>query len=164
MATYVIPCNLDLPDTSGNVYWEPAALNLLANDRYPGMVVVFKDTATRDGIGFSVRVPKNYVGTPVFIVEWATVATAGNFDCEIDYRAIADAESWDPTTDQENIQSTIAAPGTARLRKSSSIAATGANFAVDDLVVGTLFRDGSESDTISGSVYVLGLYLSYADA
>lgn len=162
--TLVVQCSFRLPDTSGSVYAEPAAINLQSNDRYPNDVIVFADTSTRIGIGFQVRVPKNYVGTPVFIVEYSTVATSGNYDWEIDYRAIADTESMDPSTDQENLRAVAAAPGTARLRAAVTLAATGGNFAADDLVMGTLFRDGADADTISGSLYVWGLYFSYADA
>lgn len=164
MATHIIPCRFTLPDTSGNVYVEPASVGLQANDRYPLDVVAFLDTATRIGMGFIVRVPQNYVGTPAFLIEWATTATSGNADWEIDYTAVADAESLDPSADQENLGAVVAAPGTARLRKSSSISATAGNFAAGDLVMGTLFRDGSESDTIAATLWVPGLYFSYADA
>jgi hypothetical protein len=37
-----------LPDASGNVYFEPAAINLQTNDRFSQRVAVFVDTATRD--------------------------------------------------------------------------------------------------------------------
>lgn len=163
MATHRIPVTLDLPDASGNAFFEPAAVNFQANDRYPHTVAVFKDTATRVGIGFSFRVPANYVGAPKFKVLWATTATTGDFDCEIDYRAIAAGESVDPSTDQENLAAIGAADAQARECVETELAATAGNFAANDLVVGTLFRDGADADTIAASVYVLGLMLEYSD-
>jgi hypothetical protein len=164
MATHLLPIALELPDSSGNAYFEPAAVNFGSNDRYPGMVLVLKDTATRVGCGFKFRVPQNYVGTPKFVVEWATTATSGTFDVEVDYTAIAAGETLDPSSDQENVAATDTAPGTARFRETVELAATGGNFAAGDIVLGSLFRDGADADTIAASVYVFGLYFSYADA
>ncbi len=165
MATHVLPVTFHLPDTSGSVYFEPAAINFGSNDRYPVEVAVFKDTSTRLGLGFMFRVPQNYVGSPVFVVEWSTTATSGTLDAEIDYTAVGgdDAETFDPSADQENLGTTDTASGTARRKQTCSMSATAGNFAAGDVVLGTLFRDGSESDTIAASVYVFGLYFQYVD-
>jgi hypothetical protein len=163
MATHVEPVPLTLPDTSGNVYFEPGAINFESNDRYPGEVCVFKDTATRIGCGFQFRVPQNYVGSPVFLVGYATTATSGTYDVEIDYTAIATTETLDPSADQENLGATDTVPGTARIRDEVSLSATAGNFAAGDIVKGTLFRDGSESDTVAASIYVIGLWFQYVD-
>lgn len=168
MATLHLPIlgAATLPDTSGNVYAEPQAVNLQANDRYSGLVFVFADTATRDKLGGSFRVPQNYVGTPKIGFVWACVPTTGNARWEFDYTAIADAESSDPSTDQESVAATVAAPGTARLAKVTEIALTAANFATADLVQFSIARDGLEAgplDTIAGSLYLLAAYFSYAD-
>lgn len=165
MATHIIPVTWGLPDTSGSVWVEPAAVNFGSNDRYPVDVVVFDDTATRIGMGFKFRVPQNYVGTPQFLVEWSTTATSGTLDAEIDYTAVGgdDAETFDPSADQENIGTTDTASGTARRKQTATLTATAGNFAAGDEVIGTLFRDGSESDTIAAKVYVFGLRFSYTD-
>jgi hypothetical protein len=163
MATHILPVPLEIGSTA-DVFHEPASINFGANDRYPVEVVVFKDTATRIGCGFKFRVPQNYVGTPKLLVEWATTATTGTADWEADYTAVADNESLDPSADQEAVGATGTAPGTARLREVTELTLTGSNLAVGDIVLGTLFRDGSESDTIAASLYVFGLYFSYADA
>ncbi len=148
------------------MYFEPAAINFGSNDRYPTEVCVFKDTSTRIGVGFQFRVPQNYVGSPVFVVEWSTTATSGTYDVEVDYTAVGgdDAETFDPAADQENLGATDTASGTARRKQTVTLSATAGNFAAGDVVLGTLFRDGSESDTIAASVYVFGLYFQYADA
>jgi len=155
-----------LPDTSGNVYFEPAAVNFQANDRYPGLVAVFKDTATRDKLGFAFHVPPDYASSPVIRIIWATTATSGNARWETDYTAIADGESGDPSSDQESVGSTVAAPGTARLLKYTDLALTGGNFAAGDTVQGVIARDGAEAgpaDTIAASLYVYDVQFRYAD-
>jgi len=155
-----------LPDASGNVYFEPAAVNLQANDRYPNLVAVFKDTATRDKLGFAFHVPQDYVTSPVIRIIWSTTATSGNARWEADITAIADGESGDPSSDQESVGSTVAAPGTARLLKFTDLAFTGSNFAAGDLVQGVIARDGAEAgpaDTIAAALYVHDVQFRYSD-
>lgn len=156
-----------LPDTSGNVYQEPASVNMQVNDRYPNLVFVFADTSTRDTLGIAFRVPQNYVGTPLVGLVWATTVTTGNARLEFDYTAIADGESGDPSADQQTVASTVAVPATARLIKVTEIALTAGNFAAGDLVMARIARDGAEAgplDTAAASVYLLAAYFSYADA
>ncbi len=155
------------PDTSGNVWQEPAAINFLSNDRYPQNVFAFADTSTRDTLGGNFRIPQNYVGTAKIGLVWACVPTSGNVRLEFDYRAIADGESGDPSSDQESVASTVAVPGTARLLKVTEITLTSGNFAAGDLVQFAIARDGAESgplDTLAGVLYLLSAYFSYQDA
>lgn len=155
-----------LPDTSGSVYFEPAAINLQANDRYPQLVAVFLDTSTRLVLGGNFRVPVNYVGTPKIGLVWATTVTTGDMRLEGDVTAIADGESGDPSADQESIGATVTVPGTARLLKVTELAFTGATFAANDLVQFAIARDGAQAgpaDTAAGSLYLLAAYFSYAD-
>jgi hypothetical protein len=165
MATFILPVGTHYGSTN-DVFYEPAATNFGSNDRYPIEVVVFKDTATRIGLGFAFRVPQNYAtgGTTKFLVEWATTATSGTADWEIDYTAVADNETLDPSSDQEALAATGTAPGTARLREVTELTATAGNFAAGDIVIGTLFRDGADADTVAASLYLFGLYFSYTDA
>lgn len=154
------------PDTSGNVWAEPAALNFQSNDRYPEQVFVFSDTSTRDTLGGAFRVPQNYVGTPKIGLVWGTTVTSGNVRWEFDYTAVADGESADPSADQESVASTVAVPGTARLLKVTEIALTAANFSPGDLVLCAIARDGAEAgplDTAADSVYLLSAYFSFTD-
>jgi hypothetical protein len=169
MATLRIPIlgAATLPDTSGNVTPEPAAVNFQSNDRYPGLVWKFADTSTRDKLGGSFTVPQNYVGTPKVRLYWGTTATSGNARLEFDYTAIADGESADPSADQESVASTVAAPGTARLVKVTEIALTAGNFAAGDLVQFSIARDGAEAgplDTIAAALYLLYAEFVYNDA
>lgn len=169
MATHIIPIlgPGTLPDSSGNVYAEPAAVNLQANDRYPAIVFVFKDTSTRLALGVSFRVPQNYVGTAKILLRWATTATANKVVWEFDYTSVATGESGDPSADQESVASTgTTVPGTARLLAEESITLTGSNLAAGDFVMGQIIRDGADTtnDTAAASAYLLGAYFSYSDA
>lgn len=169
LATRTIPIlgAATLPDASGNVYLEPAAVNLESNDRYPGLVPVFKDTSTRLKLGVRFRVPDNYVGSPNIVLLWATTVTSGKVVWEFDYTAIAAGESADPSADQESTSSTgTTVPGTARLVAQDTIALTAANLAPGDWVEGSIVRDGADTtnDTAAASAYLLGAFFQYADA
>jgi hypothetical protein len=169
MSTFLLPIlgAGTLPDTSGSVYFEPAAVNFQANDRYAELVAVFADTSTRLKLGVSFRVPDNYVGTAAIVLVWGVTGTAGKVVWEFDYTAIATAESQDPSADQESTASTgTTVPGTARLRATDTISLTSANLAVGDWVEAVIVRDGADTtnDTYAGSAYLLGAFFSYADA
>lgn len=168
MATITIDIlgSATLPDTSGSVYQEPAAINLQANDRYPNLVWVFTDTSTRIKLGVGFRIPDNYVTTAKIILVWATTVTSGKVVWEFDYTSIATAESSDPSTDQESTASTgTTVPGTARLLAQESITLTSANLAAGDFVEGVIVRDGADTtnDTAAASAYLLGAYFQYSD-
>lgn len=169
MATHIIPIlgHGTLPDTSGSVYQEPAAVNFQANDRYPHMVWVFADTSTRLTLGGTFRVPNNYVGTAKILVVWGTTVTTGKVVWEFNYTAIAATESADPSADQEAVTSTgTTVPGTARLYAQETITLTSTNFAAGDTVQFGLARDGLDTtnDTAAASAYVAGVFFQYDDA
>lgn len=155
-----------LPDTSGNVYQEPAAVNLQSNDRYPNLVFVFADTSTRIKLGVGFRIPQDYVGTPKIVLKWACVPTTGKVVWEFDYTSIANGESADPSTDQESTSSTgVTVPGTTRLIAETEIALTAANLAAGDWVQGSIVRDGADTtnDTLAASAFLLSADFSYVD-
>jgi hypothetical protein len=166
VATHRIPILgiATVPDGSGSVFQEPSSIKL-ANDLYPSLIWVFNDTATKISLYGRFLVPKNYVSAPALVVRWFTTATTGNVQWDIDYRAIADAESFDPTTHQESVNSgAVAVPGTAKLEKETTINLTAANFAVDDWVEFILSRDGaSGNDTAAAAVGLIGAGFQYAD-
>jgi len=169
MATHLIDVlgSATLPEgVSVPVYVEPAA-QFQANDRYPQLVFVFPDTATRLKLGFGFTVPQNYVGAAKLRLVWATTVTTGKVVWECDYRAIADTESADPSTDQESTASTgVTVPGSARLLVVTEITLTAANFAAGDWVQGVIVRDGADTtnDTAAASAYLFAAQFSYSDA
>ncbi len=163
MAIHISPVALTLPEAG--VYFEPAAVNLQANDRYPGMVLAFPSQTLRQGCGFHVRIPNNYVGTPVLQLLGATTATTGAVVWDLVYQSIASGESIDPSTDQESLTVTTTVPGTARLLFTSSISLTAANLDAGDILIGTVYRDGADAaDTLAATAWIVSAVLSYADA
>lgn len=152
-----------MPDTSGNVWLEPAALTQ-TNDLYPQMIARFKDTATRDKLGFRFDVPANYVGNAKFYVIWTTTATSGNAVWDLDYSSASTTSSLDPAANEEALTVTIAAPGVSQTGVSSSMTATASNFTAGDVCQGILARDGAGADTIAADLVVYALRFEWTDS
>lgn len=122
------------PDSSNNVFAEPSDIKL-TNDLYGTFIWVFKAAATKRTLKTRFAVPKDYVSAPKIVVRVASTTTSSNIQIDVDYRAIADGESFDPTTHQESVNSgAIALPGTALLVKDITINLTAGNFSPDDTV------------------------------
>lgn len=168
MATHRIPVLgwASVPDTSGSVFFEGYDVKA-TNDVWDRLVLVFNDTATRIGIHSGFTVPKNYVGGAKYIVVWTTTATSGDVEWDVDYRAVGgdDTESLDQTSNQESLNLNDTAPSAAHERMETAITATAGNFAVDDEVELTLFRDGTDAgDTIAAATIVFAVLFEYTDA
>jgi len=152
------------PDTSGNVFWQPASI-LDTNDKFPTVqVLAFKDTATLDTAMATFQVPKNYVGTAKVFIRYKTTATSGNTLWTVDYRAVADGESGDQATFQESLAGTATAvPGTTNLLKDLAFTLTSANLAVDDTVYITVGRNGAGADTVAATLQLVEAIFEYSD-
>lgn len=154
------------PDASGNCFWQESSVNN-ANDLAPtSQVLVFKNAGSAliasyaDGI----PVPANFDGTKTTTVTigWRTTATSGNVVWNARYRSIGDGESNDPTTWQESLAATTAAPSTARLIKYTTMTMTAANLAAGDSMLWLIGRDKSSgSDTLAADVEVVSVKYEY---
>lgn len=154
------------PEAGGDVRLEPASQHLTTG-LYDHLIVVFDDTATRDGIHGIFTVPQNYVGTANLVLVWTANAITGSVEWDFDYRAIGgnDLETLDPTTDQESVNAADVAPSAVFERMEISISLTDANFAAGDVVPFTLFRDGTDAgDTLVAAALLFAAYFEYADA
>ncbi len=153
------------PDTSGNCYPAPYTLHA-TNDNWKLTVFVFANTgAVRINLYGAFDVPKDYVSTPVFVAKWTSQSTTGDVVWDVDYRAVTAGESLDQATAQESLSVTDAAPGTTDLMQEATVAATGGNFAADDLVEFLISRDLSDaSDDLTDNVQLFSLEFQYADA
>lgn len=168
MATHRISCLTGnvLPDTSGNVWFEPYP-NYATNDFWKHGHFIFKDTATKDALYSLFQVPMNYVGTAKFYVIWTSTATSGNVVWEIAYRDVGgdDTTSLDQSTAQETLTITDAAPTATDRRLAPSATATAGNFTAGDTVEIKISRDGtSASDTMAASAQIADVIFEYADA
>lgn|SRR3990167_4592311 len=151
-----------LPDTTGNVWFEPAALSQ-TNDRYPQLITRYKDSGTKVCIGTNYTVPQNYTGAGTFVVLWVSTATTGAIVWDVDYTSIsASGETFDPNSDQEALTVTTTTAGTSQIGSSSSVAATAANFVAGDLVQANICRDGLDaSDTLAADGVVYAIIFQY---
>lgn len=168
MATRRIPI-LDAsvkPDASGGVFFEPYSVKA-TNDFWDYLVLVFNDTATKDGVHGRFPIPSDYVGSPKFIVVWTSGTTTGNFQIDVDYRCVGgnDAESLDQATAQEALTVADVAPSATDERMEVELAATAGNFAANDTCQWIFSRDGvSESSGIADAVTVHEFLFEYSDA
>lgn len=168
MATHRIPILgwSTTPDgASGNVFFESYDVKA-TNDVWDRLVCIFNDTAARDGLHGGFTVPKNYVGTAKLVIVWTSTATSGNVVWDLDYRAVTgnDTESLDQAGNQESVTVTDAAPAAANNRLEATITLTSGNFAADDEVEFTFFRDGTAADTMAAAAILFALLFEYADA
>lgn len=168
MATHRIPILGfgTVPDTSGNVFFEPYDIKA-TNDVWDRIILVFNDTATRLGLHGGFDVPQNYVGGATIVIQWSTTATSGDVEWDFDYRAIGgdDTESFDQAGTQESVNQNDTAPSAAHERMTASLALTASNFAAGDTVQFTLFRDGTDAgDTIAAAVMAFAVLFEYTDA
>ena len=86
---------------------------------------------------------------------------------DFDYRAVGgnDAESLDQSGTQEAVNANDTAPDNAHERMEITIALTDGNFAADDTVQFSLFRDGTDGgDTMSAIAIVHDVLFEYNDA
>lgn len=166
MATHRIPMLgwQTVPDSSGNVFFEKADVKA-SNDVWDRLVCVFNDTDTRDGLHGAFNVPKNYSSSPKLIIVWTTTATGtNNVEWDFDYRAVGGVESLDQAGTQETVNANSGDPASTDLRVELSISLTDSNFAPDDIVLFTLFRDGTDGgDTIAAAVQLVDLLFEYSD-
>ena len=155
-----------IPDTSGTVYFDVLSNHTTTNDRWPAQVVVFEDSGTRIGLHGRFNVPKDFVTSgPKLIIGYTGSATVGNCQWDFEYRAVDNAESMDQSGQDESVNVAGTHLGTAFYKKEVEINLTGTNFAVDDEVQFTLYRDGADAgDTMAADVLLTTLMLQYQDA
>lgn len=160
-----IPISAVFPDASGGVFAEPYSIKA-TNDVWNRLVWVFNDTATRIGLHGGFTVPKEYVADPKLVVVWTATAITGNCRWEADYRTVGgdDTTSLDQSGTEESVGVTDAAPGAAHRRLEAILALTPANFAADEEVEFTLFRDGADAaDTMAAAALLFSLLFEYTD-
>ena len=162
----ILGANL-LPDTSGNVFWEPYDIKA-TNDRWKHGNWIFNDTSTDLVLSGTYELSMTYVGTSKIYFVWTSTATSGNVKWGFKYRAITgdNAESLDQTGEQEAVTVVDAAPGAANRRMEVSIALTAGNFAAGDTVEFELIRHGSDTgnDTMAAAAILKDALFEYADA
>lgn len=152
------------PDNSGDVFIEPSSVKL-SNDLHNDLVVIFNDTATRIGLSGQFPVPGDFVDTAKLIVQWTSVATSGDVEWDVDYNPIAVGESIDPAAATRSVNQNDTAPGTTLYLLEAELTLTDGDFAANDYVKFTLYRDGTDAgDTMSDAAIVTDVFFQYNNA
>jgi len=167
MATHRIDITGRFKSDNASVFWEPASVKrTTAPWKYD--ILIYKDTATRDGAFASFDIPQNYVGGAAIIVHWTTdTATSGDVEFDFDYRAISgdDTESLNQASSVESVNQNDTAPSAVHERMTATLTLTAGNFAAGDTCQCGLFRDGTDvGDGISDEVQVEAILFQYTDA
>lgn len=137
------------------------------NDQWQHVVYKQPSQSSTQRIHNGFVVPKNYVGSPVFVVVWTSSITSGDVVFRVIYRPVGgnDVESLDQATGVETLTVTDTAPGAAWRRMEATMAATAGNFVVDDEVECQIDRVGADAgDTLAGATYLIAALFEYADA
>lgn len=124
-----------------------------------------------EGVKLSFKIPKNYVGTPKIVVTGLLDGAPGASDTlQISWRkrAVAQNEVADGTFDAEQtgVSRTIGSGGESFSDEDlieMAIAATGGDFAVDDMVYAYIYIDDG-STSYAGNFLVQDIEFEYADA
>lgn len=158
---------LILPDTSGNVWFEPYPITA-TNDVFKHGVWVFADTSTKDSLHGCFDVPMNYntSGTVKVYVIWTSTATSGTIGLEFAYRGVAgdDTTSLDQATVQEALTAADTAPTAANRRMVASFTITAGNLTAGGSMQWRFSRDGtggSGTDNMAAQMNVAGLLFEF---
>lgn len=174
MATHRIPVAVIRPDAG-------VPLDLIANqitaNAAPSvgqlLAYVFADGGSDEGIYIKWTVPKNYVGTPKLVARGVLDGAPGAavvLGVGLRKRAVANNESADGAFDAEETASTaIGSGGSSHADEDIvevTITLTGADYAVDDDVMGYFFIDSSVNDYAGNFLLFAedGIFFEYADA
>ena len=172
MATIPVPIHGALRPDTDDCAWFPYSV-LATNDQWKHNVLGFGDIGNATAptarlvAYFVFRVPENYVGTPLYRIDWNATLTTGDVVWNVDYRAVGgdDTESLDQAGVQEALTVTDTVGTAAHERLSATASATAGNFAAGDTVTGLLARDGIPAgDTLMGVAMLHGLFFEYSDA
>lgn len=113
------------------------------------------------------EVPSDYVGNPIWVINWTATLTSGNVVWDLDSRTVAgnDTASLDQASTEAALTVTDAAPTAANRRLEATITATAAHFTAGETVEFAFGRDGADAaDTMAGSGILFDLGFRYDNA
>ncbi len=150
------------PDASGDVFFEPYSVKDTGTIFDP-MVLIFNNSANKDGVRGTFQVPQDYVGIPKVNIYWNANATSGSAVFDLSYltRAPGDDMGATPTDNTDTV--TTPTSGVAFNLNKSTLTMTPANFIAENVVLFELFRN-NPSDSITAPLIVFGVSFEYSDA
>ncbi len=132
------------------------------------VIVLPKRGQSRIGCAGRFRVPRNYVGTPVINLVWATDAPANALQSrlEVDARGVAATELLDQAA-AEAVAVNAAGQDVAFELTQTAFPFTGSTFAAQELAFVGIFRDHLQAptndDTVLGPIYLYDALFTYND-
>lgn len=166
MATHRIPIlgANTVPDSSGDVFFEPYTVKDTGPAAWDGLVLIFNESGAKDGIRSNFRVPENYVGSAKFLVVWTANATTGNLNMDLSYLNRSGAEDMGAAYESTDDNATSTKSGTAFQRTELTITPTAGDFVAGDECLYELFRDSLDvADTLGSPAIIFGIYFEYSD-
>lgn len=138
--------------------------NYLTTGRYGGNAVIFPFGSTRDRLSGSFIVPDNYASGANLVIIWSSSVIVNDVEFDFEYAADGgdDAESVDPSADDESVNLNDTAGSAVWERMRLVISLTDSNFAIGDLVQYNFYRDQVDAgDTITVEVVVHDIRFEY---
>lgn len=155
------------PDTS-DVYLSPLS-SVTASPTQDPFVWVFIDGATGTLKGL-LRIPPDYVDTPVWVISWSCETTANNVRFELKHRTMEPGVSevdisTSPTEITETAIDTSSKPHSVDGFEEDTISMTTTDLVADEMLYFEFSRLGAHAnDTKVDDVSVLDIGFKYADA
>lgn len=150
------------PDNSGDVFWQPYSV-LATTAAIDPMVLVFQDSAAKDGARGFFTVPQDYAGTPQLVVVWTANATTGTMTVDLSFTARSGTEDMDAAAGNTDDTVTDTKTSTAFAREEAVITSMStADFAAGDNVFVEVFRD-SVTDSLAVSAIWFDVLFRYSD-
>ena len=167
MATHDLPIlgAMTGPDTSGDIFFEPAEVAMtLGTAALGGLQVLTMQAPTGSDIGVygKFNIPQNYVGTPVLVIRGALGEAANTLGFGLQQLSRADSEALDTALEAEDIASNGTWTGYVAedIYEETITITPSAAFVVGDEVFFFFFRDDSV-DTQTGEFYLTGLFFRH---
>jgi len=150
----------------GNTWFAPYSIANSATLQDP-MVLYFKSAVVGVVKGV-VRIPPNYVASPVLSIVWTSEVTTNDVDFKFRHRVTdgSDTELLDISTSPTELENTAVdntGPSAASEQMIDTIALTATDFVAGSLLYFEFERDGV-TDTKVGDITVWSVDLEYSDA
>lgn len=170
MATHEIPIlgAFTAPDTSGDVFFEPAEVAMaLGTAVFDSLQVLTMVAPTGSDIGVygKFNIPQNYVGTPVLVIRGAIGEAANTLGFGFQQLSRDANESIDTVLEAEDLTNNASwtPPAIEDIFELTITITPAAAYVAGDEVFFFFFRDDSVDDQ-TGEFYLTGLFLRYNDA
>lgn len=167
MATHRVDLfNSTIRPLDGNCFFAPYTAENSGSTQDP--IVLHMITSVVSMVKGVIRIPENYVGTPVLSIYWTSETTTNTVDFKFRHRTTdgSDAELLDIATSPTELENTSVnngGPSAASEQMLDTIALTTTDLVKSSLMYFEFERDGVTDDKVD-TITIWGLHLEYADA